>query len=143
MKIQMIILCNLFLGLSLSAAQKTSFEENCTTAYRTATLDLLAQINQFKDKRITMKDLGVQTAQSKIYLKGLYLSCQVAASPKAVECMVKYKNVFDPLSQKINSLASVIGNQQDVDSGFFDVVSVNLKLGYIDFSCYDQKNESY
>ncbi len=132
MKRQFIFICIALLSAPLA---KANFITDCKFAYRTSADSLVQSILQFKDKKLSARDLGYTATSINIQVTALRGACYFAEPVENRACVEKYMKIYEALKLRVNAADLINGNQQDVEFSWLDNAILRTKVKNIDYRC--------
>jgi hypothetical protein len=132
MKLSQFALVTLVFG---SLAAKANFNTDCKFAYREASVNVMREIESFKEGKQSAVELGTRVGARDLGLKNLRAACYIAEPSENRKCVLLYKEVYQKLQDKIDVIALITGNQEEVDYGILDNANLRLKIKWTDLRC--------
>ena len=114
---------------------KANFNTDCKFAYRTASLDLLQDIEDLKNNAKTGLELGASVAATDLSVKTFRAACYASESAENRTCVLAYKEIYQEMKNRLSALALVLGNQDKADFGKIDSAATKIKIKWNDVKC--------
>jgi hypothetical protein len=117
--------------VSFAADSSTS----CKNIYRTGSNNILDLITSFKNKEISAGELAIQKSAISTEVSMVRAGCHFSEDPAIGDCVNRYRGIYNELSEKVNSISILLGNQKDVDMSRFSSAIYTTRIDAVDLLC--------